>query len=205
MSYLSRCNFDVLFLKGTHYIWSSQAAAGHADGIQPHAHGIFALSEDEDVGHAGHAFQSVFYVHIQVVAHEERIVAAVLRIDCRAEHEIIRSLGDADAGGLDGAGKTSLRGVDTVLDVHSGQVGIAVQIECGHDRTYAVVAAGGGEILHSLGTIDLLFQRGGDCGLHRLRAGADIGADDRYLRRCQAGKLRDGQGRNHHGAGQNDQ
>ena len=95
--------------------------------------------------------------------------------------------------------------VDSVLNVHRGQVGIAGQIEGGDDGTHTVVTAGGGDVLHPLGAIDLLFQGSGDCSLDGLCAGPHIGAGDRYLRWRQAGKLRDRQAGNHHGTGQNDQ
>src|SRR6476646_10122293 len=117
LSDLSGGYLDVLFVQGPDYVRSSQTAACHAHRIQPHAHGIFALSKDENVGHAGHAFQRVLDVHVQVIAHEERIIPAVLRIDGSAENEIVRSFGNADAGSFDCARKTSLGGVDAVLDV----------------------------------------------------------------------------------------
>ncbi len=106
---------------------------------------------------------------------------------------------------LTALGQASLGGVHAVLDVHRGQVGIAVQIEGGNDGAGTVIAAGRGDVLHSLGAVDLLLERDGDGGFHRLRAGAGVKAGHRDLRRSESGKLRNRQSGNHHTARQDDQ
>jgi hypothetical protein len=124
---LSGGDFDVLLLESIDHIVGGEAAAGHADGIEPETHGVFALAEDEDVGNAGNALQRVADIDVEVIAHEERGVAAVGREDGAAEDEILRGLGDGDSDLLDGGGEASGSGVDAVLDVNRGEVGIAVE------------------------------------------------------------------------------
>ncbi len=117
----------VLLLQGADRVRGGQPAAGHAHRIEPQAHGILAFAEDDDVGHSGHALQRVFYIDVEVVAHEERRVAALGREHGRAQHEIVGGLGDGDAGGLDRVRQPSLGGVDAVLNVDRGQIGIAIR------------------------------------------------------------------------------
>src|SRR5208282_2639968 len=116
-------DFDILFLKSADHIVGGESTAGHANGIEPQAHGKLAFAEDDDVGHAGNTLQAVADVDIEVIAHEECRQATVGREDARAEDEILRGLGDDNSDLLDRVGKTSLCGVDAVLDVDGSEVG----------------------------------------------------------------------------------
>ena len=78
---LSGGDLDVLFLESVYHIVGGEGAAGHAHRIEPEAHGIFALAEDEDVGDAGHALERVAHIHVEVVADEDRGKTAVGRED----------------------------------------------------------------------------------------------------------------------------
>src|SRR5208282_3595615 len=115
---LSGGDFDVLLLESADHIVGGKGTAGHAYGIEPQAHGVLAFAEDFDVGHAGYTLKVVADIDVQVIAHEERGVACVRGEDARAENEILRSLGDRNSDLLHRVGETSLRGVDTVLDVN---------------------------------------------------------------------------------------
>src|SRR5208282_712100 len=106
---------------------------------------------------------------------------------------------------LDRVGETSLSSVDAVLDVDGGQVGIASDIESGGDGADAVVAAGGGNVLHALGAVDLLLENGGDGGFDGLGAGSGINGADTDLGRGEVGKLRDGQRGDADGASENNE
>ena len=108
-AHLSGGDFDVLLRESVDDIVGGEGAAGHAHGIKPEAHGIFALAEDEDVGHAGDALEAVADVNVEIVADEERGVALVGREDGAAEDEVLRGLGDGDADLLDGGGQASRR------------------------------------------------------------------------------------------------
>jgi hypothetical protein len=115
---LSGGDFDVLLLERIDHIICGKRTASHADWIKPEAHGILALAEDDDVGDAGNALQSVANVNVQVVAHEERGIAAVGRKDGAAEDEVLRGLGNGNADLFDGGGKPSGGSVDAVFDIN---------------------------------------------------------------------------------------
>jgi len=68
---LSGRDFDVLLTKSVHHVIRSEGAAGHALGIEPQAHGVFAFAEEDDVGHTGNALQAVADVNIEIVTDEE--------------------------------------------------------------------------------------------------------------------------------------
>ena len=202
---LSGGDFNVLFLERADHIVGGKGAAGHAHGIEPQTHGVFAFAEDHDVGHAGYALQTVADVDIEVIAHEERGVATVGREDGSAEDEILRALGDGDSDLLHRAGEPSGSSVDAVLDINSGEVGIAVEVERGGDRADPVVVAGGGDVLHAFGAVDLLLQGRGNGGLDGLGAGSGIDSSDTDLRRREVRKLCDGKCRDTDGASENNE
>ena len=205
LSYLAGSDFHILLLQGVHHVAGGEAATCHANRIQPQTHRVLAFAEDDDVGNSGHSLQRVFHVHVQVVAHEQRIVAVVRRVNAGAENEVARRLGDRDAGGFDRVRETSLGGVHPVLNVHGGQIGIAIEFEGRDNVAGTIVAAVGGHVLHSLRAVDLLLQRNGDRRLHCLCAGANVPAAHGDLRRREVGELRDRQGGNYDGARENDQ
>ena len=94
--------------------------------------------------------------------------------DGRAKDEVLRALRGRDADGFHRGRQPSLRRVHAVLMSTVARSGIAGQIKGGGDAARSVIAAGGGDVLHSLRAIDLLLQGNGDGALHRLRAGADV-------------------------------
>src|SRR5450631_273510 len=202
---LSGGYFDVLFLESADHIVGGESATGHAHGIEPQAHGVFAFAEDEDVGHTGNTLQAVADVDIEVVAHEERRVASVRREHAGAEDEVLRGLGDGDSDLFDRIRETSLSGVDAVLNVDRGEVGIAAEVEGGDDLAGAIIAAGGGNVLHALGAVDLLLQRRSDGGLDGLGAGSGIESGDTDLGGREVRELRDGQRGNADVAGENNE
>ncbi len=96
-----------------------------------------------------------------------------------------------------------MRRVDAVLNVNGGQVGIAGEVEGDGDAAGSIVAAGGGDVLHALGAVDLLLQRNGDRAFYRLCAGTGVETGDADLRGSQIWKLRDGQRGNYGSTRQN--
>ena len=205
LSNLAGSDVDVLLLQRAHRVGRGQSPAGHAHRIEPEAHGIFALAENDHVRNAGHAFQRVFDVNVEVIAHEERRVASFRREDGRAQHEIAGGLHDGDAGGLHRVGQPSLGGVDAILNVDRGQIGVAIEVESRSNRAHPVAAAGRGDVLHSLGAVDLLFEWDGHRAFHGLSAGSDVNACNGNLRRRQGGKLGDWQSGNYGRARENDE
>src|SRR5204862_3938381 len=101
------------------------------------------------VGDTLDALQRVAHVDVDVVAHERRVVAAVLGVDGGSEHEVAGALDHGDSGLLHLGGQASHGDVDAVLDVHRGQVRVAGQVEGGEDLAGAVVAAAGAEVLQA--------------------------------------------------------
>ncbi len=85
---LSGRHFDVLFRKCVDHVRCRQPTSRHAPGIQPQAHGVLALSEDENIGDSGNALQSVLDVDIKVVAHEKGGVLAVIGDYGGAEYKV---------------------------------------------------------------------------------------------------------------------
>ena len=113
-----------------------------------------------------------------------------------AEHEILGGFCGRDSNRLDRGGQAALRGVDAVLNVDCGEIGITIQIEGDNDIARAIVAAGRGHVLHALSAINLLLERNCDGAFDRLRAGPNVGAGYANLRRGKVRKLRDWQRRN---------
>src|ERR1700688_1448257 len=202
---LSRGPFHVLLLKSRSHIIGSKRASGHAHGVEPEAHRVFALAKDEHVGHAGHALQIVANVNIEVIAHEERRIAIVGREHACAENEILRSLGDCNADLLHCIRKASECGIDAVLNVHSGEIGITAEVESGGNRADSIVSARGSNVLHALGAVYLLLQRRRYCRFHGLGASSGINGRDPHLRRCKIWKLGDGQRRYANRTGENNE
>src|ERR1019366_1382613 len=120
--------------------------------------------------------QTIADVDIEIIAHEERGVTAVGREDGDAEDEVLRRLGDGNSDLLDRGGEASGSSVDAVLDVDGGEVGIAVEIEGSGDLADAVVVAGGGDVLHAFGAVDLLLERRSN-GISQITATFDLNRD----------------------------
>src|SRR5947209_3340285 len=74
---LSGGHFDVLLSQCTDDVGSGQRAARQSYRIKPEAHGILALSEEENFSHARNTLQAVANINIQIVAHEERGISSV--------------------------------------------------------------------------------------------------------------------------------
>src|SRR6202011_3715932 len=121
------------------------------------------------------------------------------------EDEVLRRLHGCDTDRLDGAGQPPLGGVNAVLNVDRRQIRIAGQVKSGSNVAGSIIAARRGDVFHSLGAVDLLFQGDGNCAFDGLRAGADVKTGDPNLRRSQVGELSDGKRGNYCCARQNDQ
>ena len=205
LPHLPRRDFHVLLRQRIHHVGRREPASRHPHRIQPQPHRELALAKDDHVRHARNALQRIPHVHVEIVAHEQRGEFLLIRENGRAKHEVLRGLCRRDANGLDRARQPSLRRVHAVLNVHRGQVRIAVQIKRHQHLACPIVPAGRGDVLHPLRAVDLLFDGDRDRALHRLRAGPDVDAGDAHLWRRQRRKLRDRQRRYDRGARQNNQ
>ena len=63
-------DLNVLLGKGVGYVECGEAAGGEAIGIEPEAHRIFALSEDDDGTHAGNTFERIGDIDVEIVGDE---------------------------------------------------------------------------------------------------------------------------------------
>ena len=63
-------HLHVLFLQRAKHIRRCQSALSQFRRVEPQAHGIFALSENDRVADSFDALEGIFYVHVHVVAEE---------------------------------------------------------------------------------------------------------------------------------------
>ena len=194
-----------MLLQGGDHVGGRELAGGQLGGIEPDAHGVLALAEDDDVADARNALQRVLHVDVEVVGDVLVREAVVGRIEAGGKDEIRVRLGDGDAGVLDFLRKPAECGGDAVLHVDGGDVQVVARAEGDVDAAGAVVGAGRGDVVHALDAVDLLLQRNGDRRLHHLRIGADVVAGDVDLRRSQVRIERDWQRGNADGSRKNDQ
>ena len=174
-------------------------------GIEPDAHRIFALAEDDDVAHARHALQRVRDIHVQVVRDEGRRERVVGRDKSAGQHEVGVRLGDRDAGVVHRRRQPSLRGGHAVLHVDRGDVEIVAGLEGDGDGRGAVVRRGRRHVAHALDAVDRLLEDDGHRRLDVLRVRANVVAADHHLRRRQLRIQRDRNRRQRHRAGQHNQ
>src|SRR6202044_650054 len=67
---LAGSDFDVLLRKGVGDVEGGETTGGKAVGIEPDAHGILALAEDDDGTDARDAFEGIADVDVEVVGDE---------------------------------------------------------------------------------------------------------------------------------------
>src|SRR3984885_6064082 len=172
-----------------------ETASGEAVGIEPEAHGVLALAEDNDRADAGNTLESVADVDVEVVRDEGLRERVVGRDKAGSEDEVGAGFGDADAGVIDSGGKAALDGGDAVLHVDCGDVEVVAGVEGDGDGGGAVVGAGRAHVAHALDAVDGLLEDDGDGGLNVLGVGSDVVAGDDNLWRREVGVQRDGQRR----------
>ncbi len=187
----ARGHVQVLLTQRIDNVARRELPRGKPHRVEPDAHRVLALAEDDDVGHARHALDRVLHVDVEVVRKEQRIVLALLRIGARREHEIRRGLLDRDAKLADLRRQPAERLVDLVLHVDRRQVVVAGDVEGDRDGADAGVAARGGHVEHPLDAVDRLFERRGDGGLNGLGVGARIDGDHLHGGRRHGRVLRD--------------
>ncbi len=198
-------NLHVLLGQRIHHVSGRQPASGQPHRVQPHAHGVFALAEDDHIAHARHALQGVLYVNIEVVGDKLRRVAVVERIKSGAEDEVVAGLGDADAARVDRRRQPSRNAGNAVLDIDGGDVQVVAGLEGDGDVAVAAVGARRADVAHPLDAVDGLFERNGDGLFDGLGVGAGVAAAYRNLWRSQRRVHGHRKVGNADRAGQNDQ
>ena len=121
-------DLDVLLGESVGDVERGEAAGGEAVGVEPDAHGVLALAEDDDIADAGDALQSVLDVDVEIVGDERLRERLVGREEAGGEDEVGVRLGDGDAGVVDGCGQTALSGGDAVLHVDGGDVEVVAGV-----------------------------------------------------------------------------
>ena len=188
---LSGRDLHVLFLQCAKHACRRQSALRQFRGIEPKAHGIFALAENNRVANSLDALKRIFDVHVHIVTEEQTVVLSGIGIDAGAEHKSADLLRDDDSRVLDFIRQPPECLVYPVLNVHRRQVDISRYVKYHRDLARSIVAARRADVLHALHAVDSLFQRNGDRGFHRLGVRPNVAAADDYLRRRQVGQLSD--------------
>ena len=184
-------DFDVLLGEGVGNVKGREFPGGEFFGVEPDAHGVLALAEDDDRADAGDALEGVGDVDVEVVGDEGLREGVIGGDEAGGEDEVRVGLSDGDAGVVDGGWEAALGGGDAVLDVYGGDVEVVTGLEGDGDCACAVVGAGGGDVAHSLDTVDGLFEGDGDCGFNDGGVGTDVVAGHDDLRGSQLGVERD--------------
>jgi hypothetical protein len=90
-------DLQVLLAQRRHHVAGGDLARRQPRGVEPDAHRVLALAEDDDIADARHALDRVAHVGVEVVAHELRAVAVVLRVEAEAAQEARGVLEHRDA------------------------------------------------------------------------------------------------------------
>ena len=196
---------NVLLLEGVLHIKRGEATRGQLRWIEPDAHGVLALAEDDDSTHTRNALECVADVDVKVVADKGLRQALVGREEARGQNEVAVGLGDADTGVVDRGGKPALCGGNAVLHVDCRNRQVIASLEGDGDGAGAVVGAGGRHVAHAFHTVDRGLQRNGDGRFDSGRVGADVVAGDHHLGRRKLRVQRDRNRRDRHGTGKHDQ
>jgi hypothetical protein len=184
-------DLDVLLGKGIGDVECGETAGGEEVGIEPDAHGVLALAEDDDGADTGDTLECIADVDVEIVGDEaggERVIGGD---EAGGEDEVGVGLGDGDAGVVDDCWETALRRGYAVLHVDGGDVEIVAGLEGDGDGGGAVVGAGGAHVTHALDAVDGLLEDDGDRGFNVLGVGPNVVAGDDDLRRSESWVERD--------------
>src|SRR5262249_16850616 len=140
LPYSSGRNLHVLLGECTDHVARGELASRHADRVEPDAHRVLALAEDEDVSYALNSFQSITNIYVEIVADEQAVVAIVFCVEASAKNEVVCCLHHADARRLHFIRHAPKSLINPVLHVHGRDVNVAIQIEDDADAGAAIVA-----------------------------------------------------------------
>src|SRR6185437_8840575 len=119
---LPRCDLNVLLLKRADNVGGRKTARGQARGIKPKPHGIFALTENSDIGNTRDALDGVADVDVYIVADEQAAVLIVVGIEGSGENEAAKALSNRHTGVDDFGRKQTESGLNAVLHVHGRKI-----------------------------------------------------------------------------------
>ena len=187
-------DLSVLLANRVHYFGRGHPPGSQPARVQPDAHAVILLTEQEHVADAGNPRQFIFDLHQGEIAQVELVVAAVGRVDRQAAQDVGRAFAGRDAGLTNDFRQLRNGQVDAVLHQHLGHVDIDAVMERDGQIVAAVVGALRRHVHHGFDAVDLLF----DGRRHRIGdlvgVGAGIVARDLHGRRRDLWELRQGQG-----------
>ena len=195
---------DVLPLERLGHVVRRQPQRGQPVGVDPDPHAVVERTEQVGVADAGHALDVVEDVDGGVVAQEQRVVAAVRRVDRQHLQDRRRLLLDGDALAADLLGQLRHGQGDAVLHVDRVDVGVGADLEADGQRVAAVVARGRLHVERLVDAHDLRLDRLRHGLLDHGGPGARVARGDLHLRRHDVGELRDRQRVHGDHAGQRD-
>ena len=160
-------------------------------GVEPDAHRIVLLAEQEGLADPGRARQHVDNVDDRVIRDEQRVLAAVLAV----QHDELQDgrgfLLHRQALQLHLRRELRQGGLHPVVDVDRVDVGIAAELEADGQVVAAVIAARRLHVDHLVDADDLRLDRLRDAGFDDSGGGSGIGGGDLHLRRHDVRELRD--------------
>ena len=194
----------VLRLDGVDDVGRRQVEAGEPLRIEPDAHGVVELAEQQRLADARHAGQLIENVDRSVAGDEDRRELGVVAIEGHETQHGRGALQHREALELHLLRQLRRRALDAIVDVDRVDVGVGAGLEADGQIVAAVVAARRLHVDHLVDADDLRFERLGDGGLDHRGRGARIIRSDLDARRHDIGKLRDGNAQNRNQAGDRD-
>ena len=172
-------DLHVLLAQRLDHVAGGQPVGRQLVGIEPDPDRELALAEEPHVADAAQADQLVADPRARVVGDVELVVGLVRREHVHDHHQVGRGLPRRDPLAADLLGQARLGDGHAVLDQHLGLVEVCAEREGHGDLDLPVAGRVGGHVDHALDAVDLLLQRRGHCGRHRLGVGPGVGrADD---------------------------
>ena len=157
-------------------VLDGQAVGRQPVAVEPDAHGIAALAQDLDLGHAAHVLQPVARVAVDEVGDVQR--GHAVAGEGEIEDRVGVGLDLADDRLVDLVGQAAAHARDPVAHVGGGVLRVGVEGEAGGDPA-GFLPAGRGQHVDARDAGDRGLQHLGDLGLHDLGAGAGIAGDHR--------------------------
>ena len=170
----ARGGLDVLRLHRVGNVRGGNAESGHAERVQPDAHGVFLQRHHFGGRHAVQTRDGVLHVHVDVVVQLHHVQRRFVRGEGVHGEDVVAALLDGDAELRHVGRQLRFGALDGVLQVHHGDIGVRAALECHSTRIGTGVAACRGEIQQVVHAVDLVFDRHGDGLRDHLAAGAGI-------------------------------
>src|SRR5580700_425808 len=190
---LSSGYFDVLLLQSGDHVGGGKLPCSQLCRVEPNAHGVLALAEEDNVADPRDSLQGIFDVEVHVVGNVLVRKAVIGRVESGGKNEVGICLGDGHACVLDFLRQAALCRRYPVLHVDRGNVQVISGAERHIDVAGAVVRTGGGDVVHPLDAVNLLLQGNRNGGFDHLRVRTDVVAGDGDLRWRQIRVQRDRQ------------